>query len=336
MRYTRVSVSERGGSGTLRLSTDDLPEPGPGQALVRVSAAGVSFGDVLLRAGVIPNGPKPPFVPGFDITGTVERLGPGVTGPTPGGTVTALVGEGGYAEYAVVPADRLVPVPDGLAPTRVAAVVLNYFVAYQMLHRIARVAPGARILVHGGAGGVGIAFLQLAARMPLEVWCTCSAGKREIVEKLGARTIDYRSEDFVNVLRALTDGVDAVFDPVGGGHFRRSAKVLRRGGTLVGFGQSDVYRDGSAHMAVGAWGMVGGILLPNLVPNGRRSVFYHAAYLEKREPRAYREDLGAVLGLLADDAIAPLAVTDFPLSRAAEAQDLLEHEAPLGKIVLTA
>jgi NADPH:quinone reductase-like Zn-dependent oxidoreductase len=337
VEYSRVIVIARGGPATLTARTENVPAPAPGQVRVRVAAAGVSFGDVLLRAGVIPNGPKPPFVPGYDITGTVDAVGADVTGLEAGQLVTALLKSGGYAEFAIVAADRLVPVPAGLDPVRVAAVVLNYFVAYQMLHRVTRIRPGQRMLVHGGAGGVGVALIQLGTRAGAEVWATCSEGKRHWVTGLGAHAIDYRSEDFLPAVRGLPGGgVHAVFDPVGGGHFRRSYRALAAGGTLVGFGQSDAYRGGRPSLLTGAWGMLGGIVAPSLVPDGKRAVFYNAWSLDKKEPAAYREDVGAVLALLGADVIAPLAVTEFPLSEAAKAHELLEHESPTGKIVLTA
>jgi NADPH:quinone reductase-like Zn-dependent oxidoreductase len=336
MRYKHISVSELGGPGALRLRTSELPVPGPGEVRVRVVAAGVSFGDVLLRAGVIPGGPKRPFVPGFDVTGVVDRIGAEVTGLEPGQMVTALVRSGGYAEYAIVPAARVVPVPDGTDPVQVAAVVLNYFIAYQMLHRVARVQPGERILVHGAAGGVGVAFLQLGATAAIEIYGTCSAGKRDIVAGLGAHPIDYQSEDFLDVVRALPGGsVDVVFDPVGGSHFRRSYRALRRGGSLIAYGQSEAYRGGQARKLVGAWGFLGGIVLPKLIPDGKTTLFYNAWSLEKKDPQAYREDIGVILELLAKGKIGPSAIERLPLESAVTAHEVLERGTPTGKIVLT-
>lgn len=337
MRFKHISVAALGGPDMLQLRSSDAAAPGPGQVGMRVAAAGVSYGDVLLRAGVIPGGPKRPFVPGFDVTGVVDSVGDGVTGLEPGQTVTALVKNGGYAEYAIVPAERLVPVPSGLDPVQAAATVLNYFVAYQMLHRVAHVEAGQRILVHGAAGGVGVAFLQLGAPLRVDIYGTCSGAKRDIVTRLGGHAIDYRSEDFLAVVRALPGGaVDVAFDPVGGNHFRQSYKAVRPGGMLVGYGQSDAFRDGRPRRLVGAWGMLGGFVLPALIPDGKRAVFYNAWSREKKEPHAYREDLVVLLGLLAQGKIGPPSIEQLPLAEAVKAHELIERGAPVGKIVLTA
>jgi NADPH:quinone reductase-like Zn-dependent oxidoreductase len=300
-----------------------------------VQAAGVSFGDVLQRVGMIPGGPKPPYTPGYDLTGVVEEVAE--PGPVePGQRVTALVREGGYAELVTVPVDRLVPVPDGLPATDVAAVALNYFVASQMLHRVARVSAGQRVVVHGAAGGVGTAFLQLARLAGVEAYGTASAGKLDLVRELGGIPIDYRAQDFVAVVRGLPGGgVDAVFDPVGGPHFRRSYRALKRGGILVGYGQGEAMRDGRAHRGAAVAGFLGGVVLPKLVPDGRRTTFYNAWSLEKSQPSAYREDLAGVLELLRTGAIRPVLARTVPLADAARAHELLERSAVRGKIVLT-
>jgi len=336
MRCEYITVGQYGGREVLELRSRPADPPGPGEVLVRVQAAGVSFGDVLLRAGVIPVGPKPPYTPGFDITGVVETVGSGVAGFRPGQPVTALVRSGGYAELAVVRADRLVAVPPGLDAVPVAAAVLNYFVAYQMLHRVAKVRPGQRVLVHGAAGGVGSALLQLGRIAELDCYGTCSAPKQQIVTRLGGHAIDYRHQDFLATVQALPGrGVDAVFDPVGGRNFRRSYRALRPGGMLVGYGQSEALQDGRARRAVAVRGFVGGLLLPKLVPDRRATTFYNAWSLEKKQPAAYREDLGHLLDLLAAGQIEPVIAETLPLAAAAKAHELLERAAVSGKIVLT-
>jgi NADPH:quinone reductase-like Zn-dependent oxidoreductase len=335
MRSTQVhAVSKAAGPDSFQVREVDVPEPPEGQARVRVEAAGVSYGDLLFQRGVVPGGPKPPFVPGCDLTGTVDAVGPGVTGVRPGDRVTALVVSGGYSGALNLPAERLVPVPDGLDPVQVAAVSLNYFIAHQMLHRVADVRTGQRIVVHGASGGVGLAFLQLAERIGgVTVWGTCSAANAELVRGHGAIPIDYRTEDFVAVVEAAGDAVDAVFDPIGGTHFRRSYRVLRPGGRLVAYGQNDALRNGKPNMRVGAIGFLGGILAPKLIPDGRKTGFYNAWALEKSQPTAYRDDLSTVLSLLAAGKIAPRSVSVLPLSEAAKAFQMLE-DGVTGKIVL--
>jgi synaptic vesicle membrane protein VAT-1 len=335
MRSTQVyAVSKNPGTDSLEMRTTDIPDPPAGQARVRVEAAGVSYGDLLFQRGVVPGGPKPPFSPGCDLTGVVESVGAGVTGVRPGQRVTALVVSGGYSSVANVPADRLVPVPDQLDPVQVAAVALNYFIAYQMLHRVAQVRSGQRIMVHGASGGVGLAFLQLLEQIGgVQVWGSSSAGNLDLVREHGAVPIDYRAADFVRIVRAAGGNLDAVFDHIGGTHFWRSYSLLRRGGYLVAYGQNDALRDGRPNMLIGAVGFLGGIAAPKLIPDGRKTVFYNAWALEKDQPSAYREDLVTVLSLLAAGKIAPRSLSVLPLGKATEAFQSLE-DGVTGKIVL--
>jgi NADPH:quinone reductase-like Zn-dependent oxidoreductase len=334
MNSSFITVPRLGGPEVLALDSAEV-RPAPHEAVVRVTAAGVSYGDVLLRVGVIPGGPKPPFVPGFDAVGEVEQVGAEVTGLRTGQRVVALLHSGGYAERVAVPADRLVPVPDGLDPVQVAAAALNYFIAYQMLHRVAKVRKGTRLLVHGAAGGVGTAVLQLARLAGVESYGTCSTAKLQVVRDLGGHPIDYRGEDFVATMKALPEpGVDVVLDPVGATHFWRSYRVLRRGGILIAYGQSAALRDGRADKLAGAVGFLGGIMLPKLVPDRRSTLFYNAWSLEKSQPRAYRDDLTAICELLAAGEIKPVVDRTLPLREAAEAHALLERSAVVGKIVL--
>jgi NADPH:quinone reductase-like Zn-dependent oxidoreductase len=338
VRSRYVNATRRGGPGVLELRDREVAvHPPAGEALVRVVAAGVSYGDILLRVGVIPGGPKPPFTPGFEIAGIVEAVGEGVTGVREGQAVVGLVRSGGYTDLLSVPAARLIPVPDGVALTSAAAVALNYFIAYQMLHRVAMVSAGQHVLVHGAGGGVGTAFLQLAALDNLRVHATASAAKHDLIRELGGHPIDYRAEDFVAVTRERTGGkgVAAAFDPVGGGHFRASYRTLGDGGTLVAFGQSAAFADGKARMRTGAWGMLGGIVAPKLIPDGKTAVFYNAWSLEKKEPLAYREDLGTIMSLLEGGQIEPVMAETLPLDDAAKAHELLESGVIRGKIVLT-
>lgn len=293
----------------------------------------MSYGDLLFQRGAIPGGPKPPYTPGCDLTGVVESVGAGVTGLVPGQRVTALVVSGGFTTLANVPAERLVPVPEGLDPVQVAGVALNYFIAHQMLHRIAHIQSGDRILVHGAAGGVGLALVQLASAIGgVQIWGTCSAGNSDFVRSAGATPIDYRNSDFVRVIRAAGGRLRAVFDHIGGTQFWRSYRLLRRGGYLVGYGQKTL-RDGRPNMLLGAVGFLGGIAAPKLVPDGRNTVFYFAWLLERTQPKAYREDLSRVLTMLAADKIAPRAVNVLPLQQASEAFRVLEEGAS-GKLVL--
>lgn len=171
---------------------------------VRVLAAGVSLPDIMEREGVHPETPLVPFTPGWDLVGVVDRLGDGVSGLEPGQIVAALPISGAYAEFVCLPQRELVPVPSGLDAAEAVSLVLNYITAYQMLHRSAKVRSGQRVLIHGAAGGVGSALLQLGRLAGLEMYGTCSSRGASAVSAFGGIPIDYQHQDFVQGIHRLT------------------------------------------------------------------------------------------------------------------------------------
>jgi NADPH2:quinone reductase len=333
MSYKRVILTEFGGPEVLEVVEEPaLPEPGPGEVRVKVLATSAAFTDIMIRKGVYPDvKEKPPLSPGYDMVGVVDKLGEGVKHLAVGQMVADLTVIGAYAEYICWPASNLVPVPEGLDAAEAVSLVLSYVTAYQMLHRVAKVQPGQRILVHGAGGAVGTALLQIGRLLGLEMYGTASKAKHELVTRLGAVPIDYRSEDFVERIGDLTgDGVDAVFDGIGGEYFKRSFKVLRPGGVLVAFG---FY---SAVMGKG-----GGVPLDflrlklwDLLPNGRSTAFYSIAPLRRKRADWFHEDLTSLFDLLAQGKIQPVIDKAMPLAQAARAHELVEQRALQGKIVL--
>ena len=325
MRHRLIRAARPGAAGILELVEEELPQPAPREVRIRVEAAGVAFGDVMRRGGAFP-GQRFPFTPGYDVVGVVDALGAEVLAPALGARVAALVMTGGYAEHACTPAARAVPVPEGISPATAAALVLNYLTAHQMLHRLARVKAGERVLVHGAAGGVGTALLQLGGLAGLTRYGTASAGKHDLVRALGATPIDYRHEDFLARVRELTgDGVDAAFDPVGGWQLVRSHRALRRGGRLVVYGASRAVTQGRGQVVLTL-----GLLAALKAAPGRRAAFYGV------NPGApgYREDLAAILALAAEGKIRPVIAAELPLAEAPRAHELLERAAVRGKLVL--
>jgi NADPH2:quinone reductase len=297
----------------------------------------------MMREGVHPETPRLPFTPGWDLVGAVDRLGAGVSGIAPGQIVAALPIHGAYAEFVCLPQRELVPVPPGLDPAEAVSLVLNYVTAYQMLHRSAKVGAGQRVLIHGAAGGVGSALLQLGRLAGLEMYATCSSRSAPAVSDLGAVPIDYQHRDFVKEIRRLTsDGVDAVFDPLAGPHLWVSRKALRPGGRVVGYGLTQSLRgQGLASdrpgrrqrfrgTALFAWYIACGWLLP-----GRKRVLpYSIQWLKRVRPEMFRRDLITLLELLRDKRIQPLIAQRLPLAEARRAQELLEKGGVTGKIVL--
>jgi len=345
MRHTRIVVDRYGGPEELHVVAEEAPEPRAGEARVRVEAAGVALPDVLARQGIHPETPLPPFTPGWDLVGTVERLGKGAEEIEIGARVAALPIHGAYAELVCLSARELVPVPPELDAAEAVSLILNYVTAYQMLHRSAKAQPGERALIHGAAGGVGTALLQLGRLVELEMIGTCSPRSAPTVSALGAVPIDYRHPDLVRaVSEVAAGGVDVVFDPIGGAHLWQSRRMLRRGGRVIGYGlrtslrgedlaaESPGRRRRFGGVARFTLYVVGGILLP-----GRRRVIpYSIQTLKRLDPRAFRDDLAALLELLRQRRIEPLVARRFPLTAAREAHELLEKGGVTGKIVLVA
>ncbi len=333
MKYKRVVISRRGESEVLQVVEEELVEPGTGEVRVKILATGVAFADVAARKGMYPTAPPIPFSPGYDIVGVVDKTGVGVSSVSEGKTVAALSPHfGGYAEFAYVPENLLVSMPDGLDPAETVSLVLNYLTAHRMLHRSAQVKNGERILVHGAAGGVGTALLQLGKEAGLEMYGTASRRKHELVSGLGATPIDYRSEDFVERILSLTgDGVDAVFDGIGGANLSRSHSTLRRGGRLVSYGFVGSVKGSRIEVPLS----FARLFLYKLIPDGKKALFFGDTprFVEK-DNAWYRETLRALLDLLAEGRIKPVVGERIPLVEARRAHELMEDAAVSGKIVL--
>src|SRR5512135_1173515 len=306
MKHTRSIVTHYGGPDALQVIEEECPEPRPGEVRVRVLAAGVAMPDIMAREGVHPETPPAPYTPGWDLVGEVDRLGDGVAGIEPGEIVAAMPIHGAYAEFVCLPQRELVPVPSGLDAAEAVSLILNYITAYQMLHRSAKVKPGQRVLFHGASGGVGTALLQLGRLAELQMYGTCSARGAAAVSGLGGIPIDYQHQNVVEEIRRLTsEGVDAVFDPIGGSHMWYSRKALRRSGRVVGYGLiSSIRGEGLSSSrpgrrqrfrgtAVFALYIAGGWLLPGR----KRVVPYSIQTLKRLKPEWFRQDLIDLLDL---------------------------------------
>lgn len=342
MRHKRVLIARYGGPEVISLVEEEIPPPRAGEVRVRVLAAGVGLPDVLAREGVHPETPRVPYTPGWDLVGTVDQLGTGVTGFEPHQAVAAMPIHGCYAQYVCVPQRKLVPVPAGVDAAEAVALVLNYTTAYQMLHRSAKAQPGQRMLIHGASGGVGSAMLQLAKLAGVEIYGTCSAQGAAVVRELGGIPIDYKNADFVKEIRRLTgDGVDAVFDGIGGDNLWRSRDALREGGRLVTYGfQSKMHGGRMASPSKGRHPIresaeLGGYILRNwLKPGRKKMVPYSIQWLMRVRPVWFRHDLLTLLGLLSRGEIKPLIAARLRLEDARRAHEMLGEGGVLGKIVL--
>ncbi|GAA3632776.1 hypothetical protein GCM10022267_19480 [Lentzea roselyniae] len=221
----------------LKVQVRDLPAPSEGQVVLRMDATGVSFAEQQMRLGKYFDQPPFPFVPGYDVVGTVVAVGTGVDPALKLHRFAAVTKVGGWASHLIVEAADLVPVPDGVEPAAAETVVVNGVTAWQMLHRTAKVRTGGTIVVLGANGGVGSTLVQLARHAGIKVIGTASARHHDAVRELGATPVDYRDPHMYDRIHELApDGVDAVFDHVGGEGLHKSWRLLRRGGALVNYG----------------------------------------------------------------------------------------------------
>lgn len=330
LKHRRIVVASRGGPDVLLVVTEDLPVPAAGEVRVKVEAAGVSGFDIMLRSRRFPGFPKPPFTPGVDVVGVVDAVGDGVTDLEAGQRIAALLGDnGGYAEYVCVKATDAVPISGELDAAEAVTMVANYLTAHLAMHPVARVEDCERVLVHGGAGGVGTALLQLGALSGLEQYATASKRNHELVSTLGAIPIDYRNENFVARVRSLTDGgADVVFDSIGGGRqLWRSNRALRKGGRLVWFGVAA--SKGHGARVIPASLLMRGLL--GILPDGRKAMTTPDVL---KDNERYRRILDHLMGLLAAGKVTPILAARFPLSEAARAHKLVESGQYAGKVVL--
>jgi NADPH:quinone reductase len=343
VKHTRIIVTHYGGPDALQVVEEECPEPQNGEVRVRVLAAGVSLPDIMAREGIHPETPRVPFTPGWDLVGVVDRLGAEITGIEPGQIVAAMPIHGAYAAFLCLQQNELVPVPPGLDASEAVSLVLNYITAYQMMHRSADVRPGQRVLIHGAAGGVGTALLQLGSLAGLEMYGTCSSRSAAAVSGLGGIPIDYQHQDFAKEIHRLTgEGVDVVFDPIGGTHLWHSRKALRPGGRVVGYGLiSSIRGEGLTSSRPGRrqrfrGSAIFGLYIAGgwLLPGRKRVVPYSIQTLKRLKPAVFRQDLITLLDLLQQKKIKPIIAQRFPLEEARQAHELLGKGGVTGKIVL--
>ena len=329
LRAVRVDVVRRGGPEVLQVVEGPVPEPRPGEVRVRMLAAGISAYDRMERSHWFPGFPRPPYTPGLDMVGVVDALGAGVTEPSTGSIVAGgPYPQGGCnASHVCRPADTLVPVPEGVDSAEAVCLVTDYLTARHVLHDTAQAQAGERVLVQGAAGGVGTALLQLGDLAGLELYGTASPHNHDLVSALGATPIDYRTEDVVARVHALTgDGVDVVFDPIGGAaQLRQSYRCLRPGGRLVWFGVAAIARRGVRVIPESLFTR----LLLDLRRDGK-----HAPMTTDEPPEAQRRHLAALLDLLAAGDLRPVVTDRIPLREAARAHALLDRGGHAGKVVL--
>jgi NADPH:quinone reductase-like Zn-dependent oxidoreductase len=330
---------KNGGPEVLTVRETLDPLPGPGEIRIRVRACGLNFAEVMARQGLYPDAPKPPCVLGYEAAGVVDALGPDVDAPAVGTNVVSLTQFGGHADVVCVPVTQVLALPQGMDFETAAAIPVTYLTAYHMLFRVANLQPGAKVLVHMAAGGVGIAALQLCATVPgVETFGTASAGKHDILREEGCtHPIDYRNADYAQRILELTDGagVDVVLDALGGTDWAKGISLLRPVGHLVAYGFANI-AGGERRNLLRLVGQ--GLRIPRFTPLGlmssNRSVSgVNIGHLWS-EVALLRDELSAVLALWQDGKVRPRIDSVHPFTAADAAHARITERRNIGKVIL--
>jgi synaptic vesicle membrane protein VAT-1 len=319
------------------------PQPKAGEVLIRVKAVGVNFADLLQRMGIYPKTPKPPFIPGMEVAGVVEKVMEGSRPADgeplhPGDAVAALTHFNGYAEWVVASPRDVYRLPLGVKFDDAAAIPVNYLTAYHSMFTMGNLQPGDRILIHGAAGGVGIAAVQLARSHGLVTFGTAGPAKQEYLRKIGVdHAIDYEKSDFVEVVRKFAaDGIEMVMDPIGGTSFSRSYRCLGPGGRLVIYGLSAAA--GSDRRRSFVRGLTALVRSPRFSPlrllaDSISVMGVNLARLQSR-PALLRSELHAIFRMYSAGKIKPVISKTFPLDQAAAAHQYVHDRKNIGKVIL--
>jgi len=320
-----ILCTELTGPDGLRLAELPEPTPGPGQVVVAIRACGVNFADTLMVQGKYQEKPPLPFVPGAEIAGDVLALGEGVANLCVGQRVAALCDTGGFAEQVAVAAQRCVPLPDGMDYQTAAGFLITYGTSHLALTRRGELQAGETLLVHGAAGGVGLAAVEIGALLGAQVIATASsAEKLALARRYGAaHTVDYTQEDFVERVKAITGGrgADVIFDPVGGDVFDRSLRCIAWEGRLlvIGFASGRIPQPPAGLLLVKNVSVVG---------------LYWGAYA-RRNPQALTDSLAQLFAWQAEGKLKPHISAAFPLGKSGDALRSLMERRSVGKVVVT-
>jgi NADPH:quinone reductase-like Zn-dependent oxidoreductase len=326
-----VQLGEYGGPEFLRIV--DLPTPvaGPGEVRVRTLASSVNYTETLIRRHLYPQTAayKVPFVMGYDIVGEIDQVGPGVTNFAVGDRVADMTVVGSDATYRTLKAKNATRVPPDVDAAEAATLILSWTTAYQLLHRVAKVRKGQRILVHGAGGAVGQALLSLAKLAGIETWGAAHARHAGLIRELGANPIDYDRVDFT---RVLPGGFDVVIDGIGEGGYRRSLAAVKRGGLLIAIGYSAGAQAGQGMPALLA--TIARLYLWGWMTGGKRTRFYSINAMRARHPDWFKQDLALLLQLLRDGRIRPHVAGRISFEQVIDAHHRLEAGGLEGKLVL--
>jgi len=329
-RQTILLLQNFGGPEQFVLADAAVPEPAPGEVLVKILAASVQFTDVMLRKGRYPDlKDKPPLVLGYDLVGEIVKVGPGVQSLRIGQRVADLTTTGCYAQYRTLAANRVTLVDASLDPAAATALVLSWTTAWQLLHRDAKVKKGSRLLVIGAAGAVGEALVILGALAGCEVWGTARARHAGRVRECGATFVDSDRSDYATL---LPEGFDAVFDGIGEQGFSRAWRAVGQRGHLSTFGVSSAIQGDIPFLRVGLWFVK--LWAWNNFAGERSTSFYSITKMRSKHPEWFLADLAELLALARGGAIHPRLSERIGFGDVAKAHRSLERGGVEGKIIL--
>jgi synaptic vesicle membrane protein VAT-1 len=338
-----VVQTGNGGSEVLQVMERPDPSAGPGEVRIAVKAAGINFADTMARVGLYPDAPKTPCVMGYEVAGTIESVGEGVSDHAVGDRVFAGTRFGGQAELVTVPAEQALPLPERLSFEQGAAFPVNYGTAYAALIVMGSLRAGDRVLIHAAAGGVGIAATQIARNVGAEIFGTASPSKHEAIRAQGVtHAIDYRSQDFEAEAMRITggEGVDLIIDALGPTSFRKDYRLLRSGGRLVMYGISEMTSEGRRDIPASLKSLA---KMPTAtIPwwkslalmNENKGVFgLNMLKWWEREGNLDRVTEPLIADLEAGR-LEPVVAEAFPFERAGEAHEFIAERRNVGKVVL--
>jgi NADPH:quinone reductase-like Zn-dependent oxidoreductase len=335
----QIFIVARGGPEKLQLRESADPNPAAGQVRIRVRASGINFADIMARQGLYPDAPKTPCVVGYEVSGTVDAVGPGVNESWIGKEVFALTRFGGYSDLVTAPERQVFAKPESISHEQAVAIPVNYLTAWQLLVVMGSLKRGETVLIHNAGGGVGLAAIDIARQIGATIYGTASGGKHAFLKERGVHeAIDYRTKDWAVELNRLTDGkgVALITDPLGGNHWRKSFKALRSTGRLGMFGVSVATSSklaGPLRLLPVALGTP--LFHPLGLMNANKSVFGVNLGHLWHEPEMIAGWMEILLKGVADGWVRPHVDKSFPLERAGEAQSYMEERKNIGKVVLT-
>ena len=330
-----VIVTKHGDPDKMEIQDVSMPIPGPNEICIKVSKAGINFADILSRMGLYPGAPKPPFTPGMEVSGTIHELGPDVEDFEVGDRVVGSGTNGGYAEYTVSNCKGVFKIPKDVSFEVAASFPAVYLTSYLMIIHPGDLQPGESILIHGAAGGVGLASIELAKIAGAKtIFGTCSPSKHEFIQERGVLPVD--KDNFLAEIMQWTDdkGVDLVLDPIGGEHLMQSYRCLGSGGRVCSFGISDMApgKKRSHWHRIKSW-----LSFPKFDPlkmmTSNRGVFgIHLGRWKNWEHLdKARKDL---MGWISEGKISPHVDKVFPSEKVSDAHHYIQDRKNIGKVLL--